>query len=131
MISEQSRNDTRSQYASQAASNLSPIRDKFAERLSSYGLYKGETNTTLYTSTLTSPTNIRSRPPLHQGADRPTLTSSNSISSTSEFNAATGSSSPTKQATGQTNYKYLICVFVFTIIAYFFVMQFQNPENPI
>lgn len=68
-----------------AASNqtgISPIRDKWAERLSHHGIIR-DTNSTLYTSTLTSPTGIRGRQPMHtDGNGKPTLTSSGSVSST-------------------------------------------------
>lgn len=81
--------DDRSAFVAPAApvnhqqpASISPIRDKYAERLIKYGILQGDTNTTLYTSTLTSPTNIRSRQPLH--GDKPILTSSSSISSTSD-----------------------------------------------
>lgn len=60
---------------------ISPIRDKWAERLSQHGILR-DTNNTLYTSTLSSPTGIRGRQPLHTG-DKPLLTSTGSVSSTS------------------------------------------------
>lgn len=58
---------------------ISPIRDKWAERLSQHGILR---DNTLYTSTLSSPTGIRGRQPLHT-ADKPLLTSTGSVSSTS------------------------------------------------
>lgn len=64
--------------ASSSSSAISPIRDKWADRLISNGR---EANNTLYASTLSSPSGIRGRPSLHS-SDKPQLTTAGSVSST-------------------------------------------------
>lgn len=125
---------------------ISPIRDKWAERLSQHGILR-DTNNTLYTSTLSSPTGIRGRQPLHTGSDKPLLTSTGSVSSTSsdlynqqpDFGGKSGSSSSGgtqgKSFIGnffQINYTYAILCLMATVVVYLIFMQLQpNPVNPI
>jgi len=134
----------------------SPIqrRDKFAERLDNYGLLRDEENvetlssrmssrinpsvpvsTTIDSSSsrvpLVSPTNIRSRQPLH--SERSTSYGFTSYSAKPEPQTVT---QPTVQATvannSGINWKLICLVAVVTAVAYLFIMYLQvNPENPI
>ncbi len=104
-----------------AVKNASPAKDKFASRLSSYGLLKtGED----------SPSTVRARAPLHREpltsevAHKPAMVHSPSVSSTT-----TGRSGA---APFQVNFRYLGMLFCATFIIYVILMQWQsNPANPL
>jgi hypothetical protein len=135
----------------------SPIqrRDKFAERLENYGLLRDEDNVetlssripsritpSVPTSTkiesssssrvpIVSPTNIRSRQPLH--SERSSSYGFTSYSAKPESQAF---SQPAAQATvaknSGINWRLIGLVAVVTAVAYIFIMYLQvNPENPI
>jgi hypothetical protein len=56
----------------------SPSKDKFSERLHNYGLIRNEPETltaTTLSNTISSPANIRSRPPLHYESSSSTVAS--------------------------------------------------------
>ncbi len=106
---------------SQAAQSSSPAKDKFANRLNSYGLLKSSED---------SPS-VRARAPLHREplnsemAPKPAMVHSPSVSSTTTI---------TKNAAGpfQVDYKYLGLLFFVTVVVYFVMMQLQpNPTNPL
>jgi hypothetical protein len=136
----------------------SPIqkRDKFAERLENYGLLRDEENvetiasrissrnnpsipssTTIESSSssskvpLVSPTNIRSRQPLHSERSTSYGFTSYSAKPDSESVSQPGSQAIVEKNSG-INWRLIGLVALVTTVAYLFIMYLQaNPENPI
>ncbi len=132
----------------------SPVKDKFGERLQNYGLIRNEPETltaTTLPNTIASPTNIRSRPPLHyESLTSTSKTQSNKINDKSQVKQENISNSNSSILyllfliieniffqmfifkVFAVNWKYLIAIVCLTVVVYTFMMQLQpNPENPI
>jgi len=119
---------------------VSPIKDKFAERLNNYGLLKDssliEPKSTYLASSSTisaSCSTVRSRPSIHQEKQINTNLRKEAEQEPKSTHVETNvKKEEAKKAGFDFNWKYFLAVIIATALVYLFIIQLQgNPENPV